>query len=70
MAGAKLFSTFDLSKSFYEVDYESESVGLTASKANGERYVFKKLVMEHLSSSSQFARMVDGLLDTIPLDQF
>ena len=25
--------------------------------------------MGHYSSSSQFSRMVDGLLDTIPLDQ-
>ena len=69
MAGAKLFSTFYLSKSFYQVDYESESVGLTTFKANGKRYVFKKLVLGNLSSSSQFARMVDGLLKTIPLDQ-
>ena len=69
MAGAKLFSTFDLSKSFYQIDYDSESVGLTAFTANGKRYVFKKMVMGHLSSSSQFAKMADRLLDTIPLDQ-
>ena len=69
MAGAKLFSTFDLSKSFYQVDYDAESVGLTAFTANGKRYVFKKMVMGHLSSSSQFARMVDRLLETMPLDQ-
>ncbi|KAL5266101.1 hypothetical protein ACHWQZ_G006677 [Mnemiopsis leidyi] len=61
MSGAKLFSTFDLSKSFYQVDYDQESVGLTAFTANGKRYVFKKLVMGHLSSSSQFARMSELL---------
>ena len=69
MSGAKLFSTFDLSKSFYQVDYDQDSVGLTAFTANGKRYVFKKLVMGHLSSSSQFARMVDRLLNSIDLDQ-
>ena len=69
MSGAKLFSTFDLSKSFYQVDYDQGSVGLTAFTANGKRYVFKKLVMGHLSSSSQFARMVDRLLNSIDLDQ-
>ena len=69
MAGAKIFSTFDLSKSFYQLDYDEQSVPLTAFTANGKRYVFKKLVMGHLSSSSQFARMVDSLVDTIPLDQ-
>ena len=69
MAGAKLFSTFDLSKSFYQVDYDAKSVGLTAFTANGKRYVFRKMVMGHLSSSSQFARMIDGLLETIPMDQ-
>ena len=69
MAGARLFSTFDLSKSFYQVDYDEQSIPLTAFTANGKRYVFKKLVMGHLSSSSQFARMVDCLVDTIPLDQ-
>lgn len=69
LAGSKFFSTFDLSKSFYQVDYDSESVGLTAFTANGKKYVFKKLVMGHLSSSSQFSRMVDQLLKTIPVHE-
>ena len=37
LAGAKVFSTFDLSKSFYQVDYDCESVGLTAFTANGKK---------------------------------
>ena len=69
MAGAKWFSTFDLSKSFYEVDYDRDLVKLTAFTANRRRYVFNKLVMGHVSSSSQFARMIDQLLANIPLDQ-
>ena len=69
LSGAKIFSTFDLSKSFYQVDYDKNSANLTAFTANGRKYIFKKLVMGHLSSSSQFSRMVDKLLETMPLDQ-
>ena len=69
MAGAKWFSTFDLSKSFYQVGYDEESVNLTAFTANHRRYVFNRMVMGHVSFSSQFARMIDQLLANIPLDQ-
>ena len=69
IGGAKWYSTFDLSKSFYQVSYNNSSKGLTAFTANGKRYIFNKMVMGHLTSSSQFARMMDRLLANIPLDQ-
>lgn len=69
IGGAKWYSTFDLSKSFFQVSYNSRSKGLTAFTANGKRYIFNKMVMGHLTSSSQFARMMDRLLANIPLDQ-
>ena len=62
MAGAKWFSTFDLSKSFYQVENDEKSVNLTAFTANHRRDLFDKVVMGHVSSSSQFARMIDRLL--------
>lgn len=69
IGGAKWYSTFDLSKSFYQVDYKDNSRMLTAFTANNKRYIFKKMVMGHMTSSSQFAKMMDRLLANIPLDQ-
>ena len=69
IGGAKWYSTFDLSKSFYQVNYKKSSRMLTAFTANHKRYIFNKMVMGHLTSSSQFANMMDRLLANIPLDQ-
>ena len=69
IGGAKWYSTFDLSKSFYQVSYKDSSRMLTAFTANQKRYVFNRMVMGHLTSSSQFAKMMDRLLSNIPLDQ-
>jgi hypothetical protein len=69
IGGAKFYSTFDLSKSFFQVNYDEKSSKLTAFTANNRRFVFKRMVMGHLSSSQQFSRMVDCLLESIPLDQ-
>ena len=69
IGGAKYYSTFDLSKSFFQVNYDEKSSKLTAFTANDRRYIFKRMVMGHLSSSQQFSRMVDCLLESIPLDQ-
>ena len=69
IGGSKWYSTFDLSKSFYQVKYDDKSKFLTAFTANNKRYIFNRMVMGHLTSSSQFARMMDRLLANIPLDQ-
>lgn len=69
IGGAKWYSTFDLSKSFYQVKYDDSSRMLTAFTANNKRYIFNRMVMGHLTSSSQFANMMDRLLANIPLDQ-
>ena len=69
IGGSKWYSTFDLSKSFYQVKYDDQSRLLTAFTANNKRYIFNRMVMGHLTSSSQFARMMDRLLNNIPLDQ-
>ena len=69
LGGAEWYSTFDLCKSFFQVNYDAESSKLTAFTANNKRYIFKKLVMGHMTSSSQFAKMMDRLLSNLPLDQ-
>ncbi len=69
IGGSKWYSTFDLSKSFYQVKYKKDSRHITAFTVNGRRYWFRKMVMGHLTSSSQFSRMMDNLLANIPLDQ-
>ena len=69
LGGAEWYSTFDLCKSFFQVNYDPESSKLTAFTANNKRYIFKKLVMGHMTSSSQFAKMMDRLLSNLPLDQ-
>ena len=69
IGGAKWYSTFDLSKSFYQLRYKNSSRMLTAFTANHKRYIFNRMVMGHLTSSSQFSKMMDRLLTNIPLDQ-
>ena len=49
IGGAKWYSTFDLCKSFFQVIYDKESSRLTAFTVNSKRYIFKKMVMGHLS---------------------
>ena len=69
IGGCNWYSTFDLSKSFYQVEYDHASKPITAFAVNNKRYVFRRLVMGHLSSSSQFSRMIEKLVQTIPIDQ-
>ena len=69
IGGSTWYSTFDLSKSFYQVNYKKSSKLLTAFTVGHKRYIFNRMVMGHLTSSSQFARMMDRLLSSIPLDQ-
>ena len=69
MAGANWFSTVDLSKSFYQLPYDKDSVNLTAFTGNHRQYVFQRMVMGHLSSSCQFVRMVDQLLHSVYMDR-
>ena len=69
IGGAKWYSTFDLSKSFFQLEYDEKSKPLTSFSVNGKWYMFQRMVMGHCNSSSQFARMMDNLLENIPLDQ-
>ena len=69
IGGATWYSTFDLCKSFFQVNYDRQSSKLTSFTANNKRYIFKKLVMGHMTSSSQFAKLMDRLLSNLPLDQ-
>ena len=69
IGGAKIFSVFDLSKSFFQVKYDQKSRPLTAFSVNGKKYIFQRMVMGHCNSSAQFSRMVDHLMANIPLDQ-
>ena len=66
IGGCKLYSTFDLSKSFHQVEYEDSAKNITAFSVGNRRYVFRRMVMGHLSSSSQFTRMMDKLVKSIP----
>ena len=66
IGGCTLYSTFDLSKSFHQIEYKDEAKQITAFSVGNRRYVFRRMVMGHLSSSSQFTRMMDKLVQSIP----
>ena len=69
LRGAEWFTTMDLSKSFWQVNYNQDASKLTAFTANGRTFMFKKMVMGHMNSSSQFARMMDRLLANVDIGQ-
>ena len=64
-----LFSSFDLSKSFWQVPYSKESKKMTAFLYRGKSYCWARMIMGHKNSSSAFSRMMYKLLATIPIDQ-
>ncbi|KAL5248797.1 hypothetical protein ACHWQZ_G017850 [Mnemiopsis leidyi] len=64
-----LFSSFDLSKSFWQVPYSEESKKMTAFLYRGKSYCWARMIMGHKNSSSAFSKMMYKLLATIPIDQ-
>ncbi|KAL5247030.1 hypothetical protein ACHWQZ_G019036 [Mnemiopsis leidyi] len=64
-----LFSSFDLSKSFWQVPYSEKSKKMTAFLYRGKSYCWARMIMGHKNSSSAFSKMMYKLLATIPIDQ-
>ena len=69
ISGCKLYSTFDLSQSFHQVNYDQKSRKVTALSCNDKRYWYKKMVMGHCNSAQQFSRCMAMLLADVPFDQ-
>ena len=69
IGGCKLYSTFDLSQSFHQVNYDQKSRKVTAFSCNDKRYWYKKMVMGHCNSAQQFSRCMAMLLADVPFDQ-
>ena len=67
LAGNRLYSTFDFTNSFGQIEYDEDSKPLPAFLHNNKRYWFNRMIQGHLSSSSQFSRMMAKLLQNIPI---
>ena len=64
-----LFTSLDLSKGFWQVAYTEESKKVTAFLHRGKQYCFARMIMGHRASSAKFTRMMNKLLDTLPIEQ-
>ena len=70
IAGSKWYSTFDLSQSFHQVEYNRESRHITAfTTSNGSRYWFRRLIMGHKTSGAQFSRCMTKILENLSFDE-
>ena len=67
LGGNCLYSTCDLSSSFHQVKYKKEVRQCTAFLYDDTQYIFNRMIMGHVSSSSQFTRMMNKLLTGIPI---
>ena len=64
----KYWTSLDFSQSFHQIEYEEDFKPITAFIYKGLRYMFARMVMGHRNSSSNFSRMMDKLLLTLPID--
>ena len=69
MADSKYFSSFDFTSSFNQIEYDEESKKILAFTWNAKRYMHCRLTQGHLSSSSQFSRMMTQLFNKVPFMQ-
>ena len=65
---SNIYSTFDLSQSFHQIEYTEESKHITAFMYKGKRYNFARMVMGNKTSSAKFTRMMQILLETLPIE--
>ena len=63
----KYWSSLDFTQSFHQIEYEESSKPICAFMYKGMRYMFSKMAMGHRNSSSNFSRMLDKLLCTVPI---
>ena len=63
----KYWSSLDFTQSFHQIEYEESSKPICAFMYKGIRYMFSKMAMGHRNSSSNFSRMLDKLLATLPI---
>jgi hypothetical protein len=64
------YSTFDLSQSYYQVEYKKDCRHISAfTTSNGSRYWFKRLIMGHKTSGAQFSRCMTKILKNLSFEQ-
>ena len=64
-----IYSSFDLSKSFWQIPYSEDSKKVTAFMHRGRSYCWARLIMGHKNSSSIFSKVMWKLLATVPIEQ-
>ena len=63
-----IYSTFDLSQSFHQIEYTEESRHITAFMYKNKQYNFARMVMGMKTSSSHFCRAMQKLLAVLPIE--
>ena len=64
-----IFSSFDLSKSFWQVPYTEDSKNIMSFLHRSRTYCFQRTVMGFKNSSVSFTKMMNKLLATVPIEQ-
>ena len=63
-----IYSTFDLSQSFHQIEYTPESRHITAFMYGNKQYNFGRMVMGMKTSSSHFCRAMQKLIAVLPVE--
>ena len=66
MGNCRIFSNFDFTSSFNNLELTDESKNITAFTYNGRQYQWNRMIMGHLASSSQWSRMFSQLFARVP----
>ena len=66
MGNCRIFSNFDFTSSFNNLELTEESKNITAFTYNGRQYQWTRMIMGHLASSSQWSRMFSQLFARVP----
>ena len=64
-----IFSSFDLSRGYWQLPYDEESKQITAFLYKNTQYAFAKTVMGHRTSGPSFCHMMNRLLGSLPIEQ-
>ena len=68
MGNCRIFSSFDFTSSFNNLELTEESKHITAFTYNGRQYQWNRMIMGHLASSSQWSRMFSQLFARVPFE--
>ena len=68
MGNCRIFSSFDFTSSFNNLELTEESKHITAFTYNSRQYQWTRMIMGHLASSSQWSRMFSQLFARVPFE--